>query len=426
MERAPTGRRSERRGEPIRLKSRSRAASEPLEAEGERLEGELLGDVEVEAAAGVLDELGGLRGRRRVEALGRGASWSRRSRLKATSSAPAAIAARSRNQAAQSQAEVEDLGAAPAAGPLRLVGGLAGRALDPRRLLLLERLAGRGLGLLAGLLRRLQQLRSPGALTRSRRRSPPRRSARPRRGVAAAGVESRKRARSRSPAARRAAAATSSSGSPIPASAASTASAGEWREIDRLAARGDRLEQRRGLGAEQDQVDELGRLLERLQQRVLALVAHRLRRLDDEDPAAALERPVGGGADHPLAHLLDQVLGAARREPDQVGVRARGRAGRGDARHRGHRRRRRGSRRRRPAPRRACRRPRGPREEVGVRGPGRERRAQRQPRPGLVLRSPQPARRSPTASITRSWTSSTVPAPSITTTRSEAIWAISS
>ena len=70
----------------------------------------------------------------------------------------------------------------------------------------------------------------------------------------------------------------------------------------------------------------------------------------------ALEGPVGGGADHPLAHRLDQVLGAARRQPDQVRDGARGRAGRGGGRRRGPRRRRRGSRRRRRAPRRACRR----------------------------------------------------------------------
>ena len=35
----------------------------------------------------------------------------------------------------------------------------------------------------------------------------------------------------------------------------------------------------------------------------------------------ALEGAVGGGADHLLAHLLDHVLGAARREPDEVGMR---------------------------------------------------------------------------------------------------------
>jgi hypothetical protein len=92
------------------------------------------------------------------------------------------------------------------------------------------------------------------------------------------------------------------------------------RELDRLAARGDRLEQCLRLGAEQDQMGEGGWLLERLQQRVLALVAHRLGRLEDEDPPTALEGPIGSGADHPFADRLDQVLGAARREPDQVWV----------------------------------------------------------------------------------------------------------
>ena len=95
----------------------------------------------------------------------------------------------------------------------------------------------------------------------------------------------------------------------------------ERGEVDGVAAGGDRLQEGLGLGGEQDQVDELGGLLERLQQRVLALVAQRLRRLDDEDALAAFEGPVGGGADHPLAHLLDQVLGAARGEPDEVGMR---------------------------------------------------------------------------------------------------------
>ena len=67
-------------------------------------------------------------------------------------------------------------------------------------------------------------------------------------------------------------------------------------------------------------MDEVGRLLQGLQQRVLALVAHRLGGLDHEDALLALEGAVGGGADHLLADLLDHVLGAARGEPDQVGV----------------------------------------------------------------------------------------------------------
>ena len=186
-------------------------------------------------------------------------------------------------------------------------------------------------------------------------------------------------------------------------------------------------------------MDELGRLLERLQQRVLALVAHRLRRLDDEDALAAFEGPVGGGADHPLAHLLDQVLGAARHQPDEVGMRrgieqgaaagvvgVLGAAGE-DL----------GGEGARGGPLAGALRP---AEEVGVRGPGRQRRGQRDPRPRLVLgalsRTAVTAPSLPrckddvligsTASITRSWTSSTVPSASITTTRSLAMIAISS
>jgi hypothetical protein len=68
-------------------------------------------------------------------------------------------------------------------------------------------------------------------------------------------------------------------------------------------------------------VDELGRLLERLQERVLALVGHRVGALDDEHSPRALERPVGGGDDHALAHLVDQVLRPPRSQPYEVGVR---------------------------------------------------------------------------------------------------------
>ena len=209
----------------------------------------------------------------------------------------------------------------------------------------------------------------------------------------------------------------------------------EGGEVDRLAAGGDRLQQGLGLGGEEDQVGEGGRLLQRLQQGVLALVAHRLRRLDHEDAPAALEGPVGGGADHPLAHLLDHVLGAARGEPDEVGVgrgieqgaaagvvRVLGRA-REDL--------------RREGPRQlALSGAAWSAEEVGMRGTRLQRGRQRQPGLGLVaprvargvgaLRpreaadtpSPPtgPAATAPalTASITRAWTSSTVPAASTT------------
>ncbi len=217
----------------------------------------------------------------------------------------------------QCQPEVEDLGAPAATRPFRLVADLPGRAPDAGRLFLLERLAGGLLDRGARVLGRLQQ-RSPrggGALAVDRRGGAALRLG-PQ--LAALGVEQR------------------AGEVKVPRGEAGgggdlrrVAGAGQLRldgldrersEVDRLTARDDGLEQRRRLGAEQDQVDEIGRLLERLQQRVLALVAHRLGGLEDEDPAAALERSVGGRADHPLADLLDQVLGAARCQPDEVGV----------------------------------------------------------------------------------------------------------
>ncbi len=275
--------------------------------------------------------------------------------------------------------------------PARFASSLISRgaALDTLPRLLLERLAGGRFGLLPGLLGAVEQA-APGGAERLavERRPPTQRSAcaaqvparRPRAGSGPARGRRRRGGRRRRP--RRP--------SRLRGERGFDRRRGQRRELDRLAARGDRLQQRLGLGAEQDQVGERRRLLERLQQRVLALVAHRLRRLDHEDPPAALEGPVGGGADHPLAHLLDQVLGAARGEPDEVGV------GRGVE--------------QRPAPgvlgvlggggedlggegagggalagaARAA-------EEVGVRGAGRQRRGQRQPRPRLVLgRRPQP------------------------------------
>ncbi len=90
---------------------------------------------------------------------------------------------------------------------------------------------------------------------------------------------------------------------------------------DLAAARADRLQQRLWLGADQDQMRERRRLLERLQQRVLALLGHRVGGLDHEHAAVGLERPVGDLGDHPLADVLDQVLGPARAQPDEVGMR---------------------------------------------------------------------------------------------------------
>src|SRR6185436_9641786 len=93
------------------------------------------------------------------------------------------------------------------------------------------------------------------------------------------------------------------------------------REVDRLAAGSDRLEELGGFRGQQNQVDERRWLLERLEQRVLALVAHLLCGVDDEDSLLAFEGSVGGGTYDLFPHLLHHVLSTARLEPDEVGVR---------------------------------------------------------------------------------------------------------
>jgi len=92
-------------------------------------------------------------------------------------------------------------------------------------------------------------------------------------------------------------------------------------EVDRLAAGGNRLKELGGLSGKQEDVDESRGLLERLQQRVLALVAHLLGGLDNEDALLRFEGSVSGRTDHFLANLLDHVLGAAGAQPDKVRVR---------------------------------------------------------------------------------------------------------
>ena len=190
-------------------------------------------------------------------------------------------------------------------------------------------------------------------------------------------------------------------------------------EAHRAAARAHRLEQRLGLGADQDQVGEGGRLLERLQQRVLAFLGHRVRVLDHEHPPLALERAVGDLSDHPLAHGLDQVLGPRRAQPGEVRVRRGvgerpppgvGRVGGPVGEQLGGQ-----SPRRRPLPGAAR-----PGEQVGVkrlRGGG----GQGLARDRLVggrLGDRGAHRRSSTAARRRAATSPTSPAPSTTTIRS--------
>ncbi len=213
---------------------------------------------------------------------------------------------------AERKAEVEHLGAAAAAGALGFVAGLLGGAFDARLLLRRERLAGGPLGVGSSVLGGLQQGAPGGAAAR-------------RHELERGGAQLAARAREQEPRPHDVAAGEPCGGGHL-LPVAIALKRGLHRldrqggELDRLAARGNRLEEALGLGAEQDQVGEAGRLLERLQQGVLALVAHRLGRLEDEDPALPFEGPVGGGTDHPLAYGLDHVLGPGRRKPDQVGV----------------------------------------------------------------------------------------------------------
>ena len=362
--------------------------------------------------------------------------------------APAPTAARSRSQAAQSSRPRSRI-SVRRRRPARLASSadLAGGALEPRLLLLLERLAGRRLGLLADRLGALEQAPPGSGATsaRARRRATQRsasaRSSRPR-------SESRKRARSRSPAASRAAAATSSgrcasvdwtrpSRFGFSTSAESGAKSTGWQReaIVSSSASGSELSRIRwtNSGGSSSVFSSAFWLSSRIASAASI----------DEDALAAFEGPVGGGADHPLAHLLDQVLGAARRQPDEVGMR-RGveqgaapgvvgvlGAGGEDLGREGARR----------GPLAGA--PRAP-EEVRVRRPRRERRAQRHPRPRLVLGAPSLAASAPvlvTAGKRRD-APHREPAPdrlhhplvhlldaavaSITTTRSEAIRAISS
>ena len=129
-----------------------------LEAEEERFQRQLLGDVEVEPAARVLDQLGRAAGGSGVEPLGTGAQLREpvavEDDLLGAGGDRGEVAA---PDGAELEAEVEHVGTAAAAGPFRLVGDLAGRAFDAGLLFLLERLAGRRLGIGADLLGGRQQ-----------------------------------------------------------------------------------------------------------------------------------------------------------------------------------------------------------------------------------------------------------------------------
>jgi hypothetical protein len=152
----------------------------PLKPIEQSLQRELLGDVEVEPAARVLDQLSPLAGAGRLDALGLG-----REPVEAVTiedHVPGAGGGRGEVPepgGEQGEPEVEDLGPTPSPRSLRLVGDLPGRAPDAGGLLLLQRLASRLLDAGAGLLRRLQQPLPGGRprLSADRRRGAPLRAA---------------------------------------------------------------------------------------------------------------------------------------------------------------------------------------------------------------------------------------------------------
>ena len=88
-----------------------------------------------------------------------------------------------------------------------------------------------------------------------------------------------------------------------------------------LAARGDGRQHVAGAVGEQDQVHELGRLLERLEHPVGGRVPHRLGLLDHEHAPARLKRRSRRRRDHRLVDVRDEHLGdTTRRHPGEVGV----------------------------------------------------------------------------------------------------------
>ena len=325
-----------------------------LQPVGERLQGELLGDVERQPQACVAHEL------HRLRAAARGSVPRRR--------APARCGGRARTPA-RPRPPPRTTGRAATAEP----GAERGRARRPargaRRGAGHRRLRARGVCAPWRAAARARPPRAPPAPRRrsSRRRGRPaaapatgarrcRRSTAPR-------TNASTRARSRLPHSPASRPARRASPSPRRAQAASVASAiaastggsppaptgaprrapprgvpatspprsrrrcldarGRQRvEAHLLAARGDRGQQLARGGGQQDEVRERSGLLERLQQAVGGLVVERVRVLQHEHPPARLERRAGRRGDHGLVDVAHQHFPrAGGRDPRQIRVR---------------------------------------------------------------------------------------------------------
>ena len=94
-------------------------------------------------------------------------------------------------------------------------------------------------------------------------------------------------------------------------------------EAHELAARGDRRQHLAQPVGEQDQVHEVGRLLQRLEHAVGGGLDHRVGALDHEHAPGGLERRARGGGDHGLVDVGDQQLvRAGGSDPREIGMRS--------------------------------------------------------------------------------------------------------
>ena len=308
---------------PLRGAARA-SASERGEPVGERLERELLGDVQCETLAGVGDEL-----ERAVQRAGRAARGGRRELVRAVARVDQLGRALDDHRGVavpeldEGEAEVERADRPPSHDALDALGVLAldpaalgaGGELEVLAMALGELLAGalaRGLGELEEGSPRLRLDRSRDrpdgeGLRRVAQRRPVPDRERPRAlGVAEGEPSACVRDLRVDPGLRE---------------ARGEASGARRLEADLLATRRDRWQHLPEARGEEDQVDEVGGLLERLQQAVGGRVAHRVGRLDHEDAAAGLERRPRRRRDDRLVDVGDEHLGGpARRDPHEVGV----------------------------------------------------------------------------------------------------------
>ena len=304
-------------------------AERALEPVGERLARQLLGDVELKPLARVLDQLdrgpqrarvGARRRRRSSSSAGRCCGRDpRRPRPRQRGRRTTARRAAAPGRAPRSRRGGERAGSArstrsrpacaPCADTARARPRRAPRA--PRRRASPRARTAASSSAHGSRRAHLARQRGPGE------RSAPARSAAPSSPASSRGAlgvpERQPRAR----------AAPSRAPTPSASSSAATSSTRRRIEAHELAARADRRQHLDQPVGEQDQVHERRRLLERLQHPVGRLVAELVDALDHEHAPLGLERRLARRRDHRPVDVADEdLVGAARRDPGQVGMRA--------------------------------------------------------------------------------------------------------